>query len=244
MQTRTTMITLRGPWGIPIHVSHSVLFLLLVYVGVWSNSIASPMDGLILFAILMASILTHELGHAWAARVLRVPVQRLVLHGGGGNCLHASAGTSASELIVIMGPITNLGLWAVLSLGAQAIWASVPDTDLMQPGALATHRTKLELAYWLWLASNLNLVLFLFNLIPVQPLDGGKLLHIWLLRVLRHDHALQVVGCAGLVCTILWIPAMIILFLTDGFLLLLLPSVHAHLAILRGGVRLNRLYRQ
>lgn len=238
------MMTLRGPGGIPIHVSHSVLFLLLVYVSVWSDSIASTMDGLILFAILMASILAHELGHVWGARALRVPVQRIILHSGGGFCQHSSAGTSASELIVIMGPIANLGLWAVLSLGAQIIWASVPDADLIQPGALVAHRTKLELAYWLWLASNLNLVLFVFNLIPVQPLDGGKLLHIWLLRILRDDHALQVVGCTGLVCAILWIPAMIMLFLTHGFLLLLLPSVHTHLEILRGGMRLNRLYRQ
>lgn len=244
MQNDTSLTTVRGPWGIPVHISPSILMLFLVFVSLSGGDATTFSDTLTLFAILMASIFAHEMGHAWAARKLGVKVSRITLHGGGGSCQHNCAGALAAEFIVIMGPIVNLGLWALLSVCAEAIWSSVPERDLVSAGGLADHRTKLEIAYWLWVASNLNLALFFFNLVPVQPLDGGKLLHLWLLRILRQDHALIVVGGIGLIWCVLWIPAMIFMFFAFGFVLLFLPDVRAHLDMLRGGRRLNRLYRQ
>jgi len=41
----------------------------------------------------------------------------------------------------------------------------------------------------------------------------------------------------------LWIPAMILLYVTFGFVLLFFPSLRAHWAMLRSGARLNRLRR-
>ena len=156
--------------------------------------------------------------------------------------MHAAAGARAFDFIVAMGPIVNLALCACLSLGAEALWASVPSDPLAPP--LATYAGRIELAAWLWFAANLNLMLCVLNLIPVQPLDGGKLVHLALLRVLSESRALQLAGGIGLICAVLWIPAMILMFVTFGFVLLFLPSLRAHWEMFRGGARLNRLRRR
>ena len=243
MTSENPIASFTGPWGIPIQIMPSMGFLLLLFVGLSAGGMGSLVSGLAMFAIIVASILAHELGHAWGAKVQGVPVQRVVLHGGGGFCQHRSAGARASELIVIMGPLVNLALWAILSLASEVMWSTMPTDANLVPGGLAAYQMQLEIGYWLWLASDLNLMLFLLNMIPVQPLDGGKLLHLWLLRVLSQESAMQITGAVGLVCTVLWIPAMILLYVTFGFVLLFFPSLRAHWAMLRGGARLNRLRR-
>ena len=171
-----------------------------------------------------------------------VRVIRVVLLGGGGFCQHAAAGSRASELIVAMGPIVNLGIWATLSLVAEGVWASIPVNPLSPP--LEAYATRADIAGWMWFAAHLNLMLCVLNLIPVQPLDGGKLLHLALLRALSESRALQVTGAVGLICVVLWIPAMIVVFVTFGFVLLFLPRLRAHWQMLRGGTRLERLRRR
>lgn len=244
MQTETAIAHFRGPWGVRIEIAPSILFLVLLIIGLSAGSGGSALiDGVITCAILLGSILLHELGHAWGALIQRVPVRRVVLHGGGGSCEHVAAGARASELIVAMGPIVNLALWALLSLGAEGIWATLPPVDPYLPPTDA-YPIRLELAGWFWFAAQINLMLFIMNLIPVQPLDGGKLAHLALLRVLPEDRALQGAGALGLVFSVLWIPAMIVVFITFGFVLLFFPSLRMHWAMLRGGARLTRLRRR
>lgn len=243
MHTETAIFRFRGPWNVEVEIAPSILFLICVIVGVNAGAGAPALiEAAIIVAILVASILLHEFGHVWGALVQGVRVDRVVLHGGGGYCQHAAAGARASELIVAMGPLVNLALWAVLSLGAEALWASVPSDPLAPP--LAAFARRIEFASWLWFAANLNLMLFVLNLIPVQRLDGGKLLHLALLRVLPESRALQLAGGIGLICAVLWIPAMILVFVTFGFVLLFMPSLRAHWEMLRGGARLNRLRRR
>ena len=243
MESNDPIATWTGPWGIPIQIQPSIFFLLFIFVGFSVGSAAELVDSLIFFGIVMGSILAHEFGHAWGARVQGIPVLRVVLYGGGGFCQHRSAGAWASELIVIMGPLVNLALWALLSLGSHVVWSSVPDTATDAPGALAAYGARMEFGYWLWLAADINLVLFFLNMIPVQPLDGGKLLHLWLLRFLRQDHAMQIAGAVGLVFAVLWVPAMILVYFGFGFLLLFLPSIRMHWEMVRTRSRLRRIDR-
>jgi hypothetical protein len=73
---------------------------------------------------LVGSIFLHELGHAWGATVQGVPVRRIVINGGGGFCEQARSATRRQdELIVAMGPIVNLTIWAAGSLAAPPIVA-------------------------------------------------------------------------------------------------------------------------
>ena len=157
-------------------------------------------------------------------------VHRIVIHGGGGSCEHRRAGAYPSELIVLMGPLVNLALWAVLSLGA---WSVLPDfpsyeaSDEVWDAFFAAHAARFEVIYWLETAAEITLMLFILNMLPVQPLDGGKILHLWLLRV----------------CTLLWVPLMLGMYWYVGFVLLFFPSLRMHWQMLRSGVRLRRMDR-
>lgn len=246
MDSEKPLFTWFGPWGVPVQVMPSTAFLLLIFVGLSASSVEAMAWGLNMFALLVVAIFLHELGHAWGAHVQGIKVHRIVIHGGGGFCAHRSAGARASELIVLMGPLVNLALWAILSLGAWAILPAFPSyeaTDEVWEAFFATHSARFEVIYWLETAAEINLMLFILNMIPVQPLDGGKLMHLWLLRVMRPDVALLVTGGFGVLFTLLWIPAMIGVYVYMGFVLLFFPSLRLHWEMLRGGTRLRRLDR-
>ena len=198
----------RGPWGVPVQVGGSIVFLVLLFVGVGVRPGDMVYD-LIFLAIVIASILLHELGHAWGCLVQGIPVRRIMLHGGGGFCEHARApGRHEAELIVAMGPIVNLALWAVAGLIAPTMeWG--------------TARWAVETVAWV------NLWLALFNLVPVQPLDGGRLFHLALARLMPADRASRIAGTVGFVIALVWIPAMVACFLLTGFLLIFIPGLAA-----------------
>ena len=59
-----------------------------------------------------------------------------------------------------------------------------------------------ELIFWLFI---LNLGVGLFNLVPLGPIDGGRMLHVALLRVLKHKHAKHVWHATSIVIGVILI---------------------------------------
>jgi Zn-dependent protease len=205
-----------GPFGVLVQIGGSILLLPLIFVSFGGGAASLPYD-LAFVAMLILSIFLHELGHAWGCLVQGVPVRRIMIHGGGGFCEHArSPSYTEQELIVAMGPIVNLTIWALASLAAPMV---------------ATPMLAWAL-YWLAL---INLFLALFNMLPVHPLDGGKLFQLLLLRFLPADTATHISGGVGLVIAILWIPGMLWLFFNVGLVLFFFPPVKMHLQMLRLG---------
>ena len=223
-QTGPTLFSLKGFFGVRVDVGQSLVVLLglLAVLAGLSNILWVA----ILVAMFLASIYLHELGHAWGCLIQGVAVKRIVLHGGGGFCEHArSASRQQQELIIAMGPLVNLALWALASLAAWWIFSS----------RLAELYT---IGSYLMLFARLNLALFIFNLIPVQPLDGGKLLQLALLRVLPQRFAIRLAGAVGLVFSVLWWPALVYVYLTFGWILLFAPPIMLHWHMARGRPRL------
>ena len=229
-----SLFEFRGPFGVPVQVSSSVMVLALVFVGLNASSTEDMMFGATLFAMLMLSIFLHEFGHAWGALIQGVVVERVVLHGGGGFCQTRARSIRQSEFIVMMGPVVNLALWAIASLASWWIWQRV---DRFEPTAISDVQgamTWLRFAGYLDIFATINLILFALNLAPVQPLDGGKLLSYGLMRILPRDLALRVSGAIGLTISIVWLPAMLVLFYFFGWLLLFFPSIGLHWRMMRG----------
>ncbi|WP_298293716.1 site-2 protease family protein [uncultured Litoreibacter sp.] len=198
----------RGPWGVPIQFGGSILLILLIFVPL-GGSTQGMMYGALLALMLIGSILLHELGHAWGSLIQGVRVRRIMIYGGGGFCERSvSATRQQDELIVAMGPIVNLVIWALASLAA-------PNVDGMAAWAL----------YWL---ADLNLFLAIFNLMPLMPLDGGKLFQLFLMRLLPSVTATRVCGWIGVAACVLWIPGMILVYYTYGFVLFFIPSIKLH----------------
>ena len=211
MDNDNAIFDFRGPWNIQILFSQSLIFLILIIVGFSFNPENLPYV-LGFVAILLASILLHELGHAWGCLVQSVPVKRVVLYGGGGFCEHRRSTSSyEDELIVAMGPIVNLTLWSVFSLLEPLI-------------------TSPALGWVLQIVADLNLWLALFNLLPLMPLDGGRLLHAALNRVLSPGTATRITGFEGLIGVLLWVPLIIFAYVSFGFVFLFFPPIAASLA--------------
>jgi Zn-dependent protease len=209
-----TIFEFRGPFGVPIQISSSFL-MLAAFIVLMGGGMASLPYQIAFVGMIFVSILLHELGHAWGCIVQGIPVERIVIHGGGGYCLPArQPERHQDEFIVALGPIVNLGLWAVASL-------LVPF--MADP-----------LLFWgLSLFALINLFLAVMNMIPVMPLDGGKLFQYGLRRFVDNDQARRIAGGVGVVIGVLWIPAMLYFYVYLGFVLLFFPSIHIHWQMLR-----------
>jgi Zn-dependent protease len=215
-------------FGFPVEIRQSIVMLALFYLLFATRSAQGLIDALIMIALIMTAIFLHELGHAWGCRVYGIEVRRVVIFGGGGFCEHGVSSYKQDELIVAMGPIVNLGLWALASMLSNWAYGWMgEDAPFWQ----------YELFYWIDTFGFLNLALFFFNMVPVQPLDGGRLFHILMRRLMPPLAALRVAGAVGVVFSVLWWPGLLLLFMTTGWLLFFAPSFKQHLAMMRGEQR-------
>lgn len=208
----------RGPWGVPVQIGASIILLPLILIDFGAGTRAFAFD-VMFVAILLGSIFLHELGHAWGCLIQGVPVRRIMMYGGGGFCERTrSASKHEQELIVAMGPIVTITLWAVAGLIAPL----VSDPEM---------RWVFQTISWV------NGFLAILNLLPVHPLDGGKLFELLLLRFLSPAAATTISAGVGLVFAVLWLPLMLYGFVTFGFILFFLPSVRMHWQMLRQASR-------
>ena len=121
MGNDTPIFQFIGPFGVPVQVGRSLLLLPLIFIS-FGGGLTSMAYDMAIVAMLIGSIFLHELGHAGGCLVQGVPVRRIMIHGGGGFCEHArSPSYTEQELIVAMGPIVNLAIWALASLAAPMV---------------------------------------------------------------------------------------------------------------------------
>ncbi|MEE9389271.1 MAG: site-2 protease family protein [Paracoccaceae bacterium] len=204
----------RGPFGVPVQIAPSIFMLVFIYVS-FNGSPQSIFYDLVFLILLVGSIFLHEVGHAWGCIVQKIPVRRIMMHGGGGFCERArSASRYEDELIVAMGPIVNLFIWAIASLALPFV--------------------QNEILYWVIdVLAYINIFLALLNLMPVMPLDGGKLFHLLLMRFMHHGTATVISGTVGLIVAVLWIPMMLFSYVSFGLVLFFFPSIILHWQMLR-----------
>jgi Zn-dependent protease/CBS domain-containing protein len=174
--------------GIEIRVDLSVLFIALLVTFQLTGWFAAwhpewgPLVGVLAVvsaALLIGSILVHELSHAFVGRYLGLPVERVTLFIFGGM---AELGREPDQpkvelLTALAGPVASLVLGAVSVVSGLMLAGPLPGTpaelgDFRHFGAVST--------VLLWLGPA-NLMLGLFNLVPGFPLDGGRVVRavIW-----------------------------------------------------------------
>jgi Zn-dependent protease len=120
------------------------------------------------------SLVLHELGHALAARRLGIPIAGINLWFFGGlSQMRREPQTAGEELkIAAAGPAVTLlllatciGVGAILTSGGQLSEAAVTSNHFT---------TSPGVALVAWLAF-INTMLFVFNIVPAFPLDGGRI---------------------------------------------------------------------
>ena len=155
------------------------------------------MDQQCLFWIGVGSCFLHECGHLAVLHLLRKPVKRIRLTAYGAEiCLEQGLSYRGELLAACMGPAVNLTLAGIL--------CHIPGMNV---------------------ASGLNLVLALFNLLPIGSLDGGRVLRCVLCMLFgaqRGDHLIRGISYGIMV---VFFGLLILLLKTGGNLTLLLASV-------------------
>ncbi len=170
-------------WSFPIgtwfytQVRVSVCFPLLILVLCYR--IDNLQLGLVFSAILLFSVLMHELGHIWAVRVTGGIGAEILIWPLGGLAFVRPAGTFSSQfLTAAAGPIVNLILCMVTIPGW---WSSYDTQTVLNPLVMPIGDISNDvIREFLVLIFAANWVLLLVNLIPVFPLDGGRMLQAWL----------------------------------------------------------------
>jgi Zn-dependent protease len=161
------------------------------------------LSGMALFLIdlvtVFASVLLHELAHAVVAERCGVAARRIDLYlFGGVVAFDALPRTMRQDCaIVIAGPLSNLAL-AVIAYALLILVGGSPPQPIVHGGlwpdvVVEPHVAERALTFALYL----NLGLFVVNMLPAFPLDGGKLLFTLIARRWDRRTATIVVGTFG-----------------------------------------------
>jgi len=186
-------ITIGHVWGIPIQINPS-LFLILALL-TWSLAggilpreypemtvVGRWLTALLTALLFFASILFHELAHAWVARRNGIPVVSISLYIFGGIAqLGDKPKTPGAEFrVAAVGPASSF-LLVALFFGINRAFG-----DLGYLGASSA-----------WLMRT-NFFLAAFNLLPGYPLDGGRILEsiVWSITG-NQGTGVKVAGTAG-----------------------------------------------
>lgn len=148
-------------------------FLLLVaffaFSGLRAGAGMEALHNVIIWApILFGGILLHELGHAFALQAYGYGGSRIVLHGFGGVTVNERRGQSPpgqSIVISLAGPAASL-LLGLVSAGALMVYTGTSGvSNAFAGGGL--------LASFLQTMAVVNIFWAVFNMLPINPMDGG-----------------------------------------------------------------------
>ncbi len=170
---------------------HASFFLLLAYYAVngWREGGLVGMCAAVgMIVLFFVCVVLHELGHSLTARRYGVRVPRILLMpiGGMAEFDRIPRQPSAELLITLAGPAVNFGIFILLSFacGRPAGFPLHPDFDDSWKGF------GQMLAYS-------NFIMGSFNLLPVFPMDGGRILRALLAMKLPYLQATYWAAMSG-----------------------------------------------
>ncbi|HMD31563.1 MAG TPA: site-2 protease family protein [Candidatus Acidoferrales bacterium] len=144
-------------------------------------------------------VMIHEFGHALACRQVGGTSNQIILWPLGGIAyVNPPPRPGATLWSIAAGPLVNVALVPIL-------WA--PGALMRQSGLAGAMPETSALLHTVWI---MNLVLLIFNLLPIYPLDGGQILRALLWYVLGRARSLMVAtiigfaGVAGLIALAVW----------------------------------------
>lgn len=173
--------------GIDVFLHWSWFLVAVFEIQMRTRHYSSPLWNVLEYLALFAIVTLHEFGHALACRQAGGVANTIVLWPLGGVAyVNPPPLPGATLWSIAAGPLVNVALVPVLialgllsrSLGWREAW---PDLY------------RLLRALW-----SIDLVLLIFNVLPVYPLDGGQILRSLLWFVLGRARSLMVAAVVGL----------------------------------------------
>lgn len=164
-----------GVWGgTTVRMSFLLVLLLPIAWGHYGLKLGSA-----IFGVLFLSVLYHEFCHIWVVRGTGGEGEEILLWPLGGLAYCRPADTFRSEFwTAFAGPLSNLllagvGLWPAIQLGIVSHPSDLLTQAVFLPPVKLETQIPLDLGALLF---SLNWGLFLLNMLPVYPLDGGRML--------------------------------------------------------------------
>lgn len=164
--------------------------------------------GIAITILLFVSVLLHEFGHVIGARRTGGGGDEILIWPLGGLAyVHPAPRPLSRFITAAAGPLVNLALCLV---ALPAFWASsvteamihdafnpfiLPDVDLTNPNTIVAHLLIVTFC--------LNWIMILINLLPVHPLDGGRMLQSALSTRLDNETSNEIYIRVGFIFAIL-----------------------------------------
>lgn len=203
-------IPLYEAWGIRVRLH--IIFAIYIVSELLIAGIKLDATGWSLVAVqtglLFVLVLMHEYGHCIACRLVRGEADQILMWplGGLASC-RPPHGWKPELVTVVGGPLVNVILLPLLGAALLLVtgsWRSVVYNPFDATGAMIFVRTSDGLLpYWLmvlWMAYHANLALLAFNvLVPMYPMDGGRIVQCLLWARLGHEKSLHIATTVGLV---------------------------------------------
>jgi Zn-dependent protease/CBS domain-containing protein len=175
-------------FGVPVRLHFTFLLLLvfLVFIGIGEKQ--SGLFTALYVLSLFASVLLHEIGHTLVARRYGIRTIEIVMFPIGGVSRPERLPQGREELwISLAGPLVNAAI-------AGALFAVVIAQGKFIPIQLLKEPSNENLAERIAVG---NLLLFLFNLLPAYPMDGGRILRSVLALRKPENEATRIAATAG-----------------------------------------------
>ena len=197
----TGSVPLFTAFGIRVRMHASMLVLIVIDVvwGLFLRGVFLPYT-LTFWCLLFGIVLLHEFGHCFAARWVGGDANEILLWPLGGLAFADAPRRPWPQFVTVAGgPAVNLIICAVTGSIAYAIgWSNAhilvnPLTYEPRIPALFT------LNYYLWWTFAISWGLFLFNLLPIFPMDGGRLLQTLLWVKIGFYRATMITCMVGMV---------------------------------------------
>jgi Zn-dependent protease/CBS domain-containing protein len=198
-------IQLARVFGIRIGASPSWFVVLFVFIYIVSDFFRHELGGSVTEAYVVAvcavllffvSLVLHELGHALVARRLGIGISGIDLwfFGGVAKMTRDSDSPGTEFKVAAAGPAVTL-VFVALCVALSALISQGAALDVMRLSSDSEVSPTLALLGFL---GSINVFLFLFNLVPAFPLDGGRLARalIWKITGDR-NRATRIAGRVG-----------------------------------------------
>ncbi|HJT35533.1 MAG TPA: site-2 protease family protein [Pirellulales bacterium] len=185
-ETRRGAVRIAQVWGINVFVHWSWLVVAVISITIRRETYKSPIWIVIEYLSLFAIVLVHEFGHSLACRQVGGVANQIMLWPLGGVAFVSPPPRPGATLWTIAaGPLVNVALAPVTFAGAYAALHSA------LPGA--------DLRHYAVSVAQINIVLLVFNMLPIYPLDGGQILQSILWFIVGRVWSLKIVSVLGMV---------------------------------------------
>ncbi len=207
-------------WGVPLYEKWGIrvqlhIFFLVYIIAMLVKSIPQGNLGIGYMAmsmgILFGIVLLHEYGHCIACRWVDGTADKIVLWPLGGLAYCAPPHHwKASFITTAGGPLVNVVLWPILGCALVLLthdMGSVFFNPFRPSFAISNLTYSWGGSSWVltgvWFAYYINLILLAFNvLVPMYPMDCGRLIQALLWRKLGHSASMDLSTTIGLIAAV------------------------------------------